>query len=260
MLTSQDRLIARGRLAGNAAQAEALAKAGELSVLIALRRDMKTAPAEDHFAENWASALQQAVELETGRYAVAVTDANSRFDVNRLAIGGLGDIQTLGRLMAALDLPADYATRIAAGIARGGALGSIDQLADLGLPPDAIAALRPHLETLPVAGNVNLNTVGQVFLGVLLNNPAAANRLIRLRDTNGRLTAADLAQMGVLAPPGSGYTSDVWDVVVSAETDGTQVRLTSRLVRFRGPGVRDVVVTSRRFGPEAGEIPGIPAQ
>ncbi len=258
MLTSQDRLISRGQLASNAAQAEALARAGELSVLVALRRDMQSAPAEDHYTESWARAVQETVELATGRFTVEVSDANARFDVNRLTAAGLGDIQMLGRMMSALELPAEYATQIAAGISRRGPIASVDGLVDLGIPAGAVTVLRPYLSALPIEGKTNLNTVEPLLLQLLLNNRSATDRLLRTRASKGKLEASDFAQVGTVPPPGTGYTSDVWDVTVTAEVDGTEVRLTSRLVRVRPENVPDVIVVSRRFGPDPAAIPSVP--
>ena len=87
MLTSQDDAIDRARRAGAAAQAEALALGAETSVLVALRRDMVEAPETDSYGEPWAQAAQAEVELETGRFAVTIHDAQAGLDLNGLRDG-----------------------------------------------------------------------------------------------------------------------------------------------------------------------------
>lgn len=248
MLDAQDRALDRGRLAGNFAQAEALARGAEASVAVALRRDMIEAPESDHLAEPWAASTQEGVELETGRFSVEVTDANARFDLNRLTGRTLIDAQILGRIAAVGGLSDDVAPRIAAGLAQAGPIAEIDALSNFGLTDAEIAALEPFVTALPVPGALNLNTAGGTVLAAVLNNRPAAMRLIRQRETAGFLTEADLARVGVIRPPNSGFTSDIWDVTAEAEVDGATARTRSRLLRRRSPGKVEVVAVSRRPG------------
>lgn len=248
MLDVQDRALDRGRLASNVAQAEALARGAETSVAVALRRDMIEAPETDHLFEPWTESLQEEVNLETGRFSVEVADANARFDLNQLTARTLLDTQTLGRLVAAAGLPADIGPRIVAGVAQAGPIAETDALSDFGLTAPEIAALEPLVTALPVPGALNLNTAGETVLAAILNNRPAAARLIRQRDAAGRLTGADLARVGVIRPPNSGFTSDVWDVTALAKVDGAIVKLRSRLLRLRSPGTVEVVTIARRLG------------
>ncbi len=258
MLTAQDRAVGRARLAANVAQAEALALGAEASVLVALRRDMVDAPEADHLGEPWALSLQDEVRLETGVFSVDVTDVNARFDVNRLSARRLSDIRALTRLVAALDLPEATAARIAAGIARDGKVTRLADLAPFGVTAAEIDVLRPHLVALPEDGLVNLNTTDGIVLAAVLGNPAAAQRLLRLRDRSGALTDADLAQSGVIRPPATAFTSNLWDVEVLAEVDGATARMTSRLLRRASLRGREVWVLSRRFGLPEGGRPTLP--
>ncbi len=249
MLTSQDSLLDRARRVSAAAQAEALALGGETSVLVALRRDMDAAPEVDHYAEPWALAQQQEVTLDTGRFAVVVRDAQARLDVNALAGGGVLQQQLLARLVAELDLPAEVAARIVVGL-RDGPVSDLSEIA--GLDDRVLAALAPHLTALPVPGSVNLNTADPLLLGVLLQNRAAARKLVAIRDRAGLITPADLRDAGVVGAGGYGFKSDVYDVTVTAEVDGMEVVLNSRLLRRSGVGTRDVVVLRRGFGAGSG--------
>ena len=259
MVTSQDAMLDRARRISALSQAEALARGAEASVVVALRRDMIDAPDTDSYAEPWAQAQQQAVTLDTGRFEVAITDAQARLDLNTLADGGLAQAQLLVRLTAALDLPGDVAPRITARMLRG---GPVTSLADIpGLDPITQDVLSPYVTFLPIPGMVNLNTADEDLIAVLLQNRTAASRLVAIRDRNGGLTQADLDDVGILGAQSAGLTSNVFDVVATAEVDDVSFTLRSRLIRIDAAGTAEVIVISRRFGAALdGPLPAIPEQ
>lgn len=259
MLDTQDRALSRGRLGANVAQAEALALGAEASVRTALRRDMTDAAREDHLNEPWATALQEEVTLDTGRFRVAVRDANAKFDINRLSERRIEDARAFLRIGAAAGLDEAAATAVAARIVTGGPIRSLSDLAGSGVPARDIAALRPLVDALSGEERVNLNTVGEAALSALLNNPIAAARLVRIRTSAGRIDPADLERVGVVQPVGTGFTSDLWDIDVAAQVDDAEVRMVSRVRRIRGVGANAVVAVRRRRGPDVGERPDPPA-
>ncbi len=259
MVTSQDAMLDRARRMSAMAQAQALARGAEASVVVALRRDMTDAPDTDSYGEPWALAQQQAVTLDTGRFEVTITDAQSRLDLNMLADGGLAQAQLLARLTAALDLAGDVAPRITARMLRGGPVTSLDDIPGL----DAVTrdTLSPYVTFLPVPGAVNLNTADEELIGVLLQNRTAAARLVGIRDRNGGLTQADLDDVGIIGAQSAGLTSNVFDMVATAEVDDVSVTLQSRMVRIADTGTPEVIVISRQFGVGAdGALPDIPDQ
>ena len=256
MLTSQDGAIDRARRASAASQAEALALVAETSVLVALRHDMIEAPDADHLNEPWAQAAQAEVVLETGRFSVALRDVQAGLDLNGLRAGGLLQIQALDRLAADLELPPDTADRIVAAMRDGPMLSRLGQVD--GLDEEARTRLAPHVTFLPRPATVNLNSADPLLMGAMLGNRTAARRLADMRERDGALVPQDLLDLGLIPDGATGFTSDVWDVVVLAEVDGVAVTLTSRLVRQRGQGSVEVIVASRHFGPEAGALPALP--
>ena len=250
MFTSQDNLIDRTRRAAAASQAEALALGGEASVVEALYRDMIAAPETDNFTESWAAIQQAPVQLASGTFSVTITDAQALFDVNQLAgqMAGLVQVQTLDLLLAQAGLPPQVAQGIVRQLQADGPISDIAALRDI--DPTARATLADLITALPLPGAVNLNTAPAPVLAGVLGNAAAASRLAALRDRQGFVTEADLAALGGLGVNGAGLTSDVYDVTVMAEVDGTPVTLTSRLVRLHAtPNQREVLVVARRFGP-----------
>lgn len=110
-----ERDSARERVVGmaDAARAEALALGAEASVIAELRRDLEIAPETDHFGEPWAQIAQEEARLATGRFSVTIRDAQRKYDINRLAGGGLGPVTTLARLLEEVDQPTDLAAQIA---------------------------------------------------------------------------------------------------------------------------------------------------
>ncbi len=259
MFTSQERQVDRVRKSANAARAEALARGAEDSVKVALRRDMIVAPEADHYAEAWYATAQEEVELATGRFSVALSDARARFDLNSLSGGGFAQQMILQRLIAVLELPEGAAADIITWFLRE---GPQDSLSDVEvLAPDVRAALAPHVTFLKTQGGINVNTAGPVVLAAVLGNLTTARLAIQLRDEKGFLTKEDLQGMGIVALAGAGYTSDTYDAVISAEVDDTKTTLYARLLRRSLQDVPIVSVISRRFGDIAPvdfpDVPGI---
>ncbi len=259
MLTAQDRAIDRARQAANVAQARELALGAEASVMVALRRDMMEAPEADHLGEPWASVLQREAVLESGRFSVDVQDANARYDVNRLAERRIADVQAFSRIAAAAGLEGPAAARVVSGLAERGPLADASELTSLGLSEEEAALLAPHVTAMaPPEGAINLNAAGPLILGALLGDARAAEMLMRRRAERGFLDAADLARAGVVMPPGSGFTSDAWDVTAVSEVDGAVVELRSRLRRDARGEAPIVMVERRAFGPAPGVRPPPP--
>ncbi len=246
MFTSQENLMDRTRRTAAGTQAEALVLGAEASLVAALRRDMQTAPDTDHFLEPWYLAAQDEVMLETGRFSVTVTDAQSRFDINSLAAGGLAQQQMMQRITQALDLPNRVAADVIDHILR---RGPVRELGDItALDAQVRRILAPHVSALPQAGNVNVNTASALVIGAVLGTASGARQLIKTRDNIGFLTRSDLIDAGIIAMNGIGFTSDIYDVRSVAEVDGTRVILTSRILRKTTLGEMDAYVISRQFG------------
>lgn len=258
MLDAQDRALVRGRLGANATQALSLALGAEASVRTALRRDMTDAAREDHLNEAWATSLQEEVTLETGRFRIEVRDANARFDINRLSARRIEDARAFLRIGAAAGLDEAAATAIAARIATGGPVRDLGDLERRGIPAGDVAMLRPYADALATEGRVNLNTADEAVLTALLNNSVATARLVRMRDSAGAMDPDDLASVGVAQPVGTGFTSDVWDIAVTAEVDDAEIQLVSRVMRVRGVGLNDVITLRRRVGPDPADRPTPP--
>jgi general secretion pathway protein K len=250
MFTSQDNLIDRTRRAAAATQAEALALGGEASVVAALQRDLITGPDTDNYTEDWALIQQAPVQLTTGTFSVTIVDAQALFDINQLADGGLVKTQVFTLLIAQAGIPASVGQGIINQVRSAGPLADLDALRDL--DDTTLSTLKARLVALPIPGNVNLNTATMPVLSAVLGNPATASRLLALRDRQGFITPTDLANLGGLAATGIGFTSDVYDVKVTAGVDDAVITLNSRILRLRRtPAEREVRVISRKLSAPA---------
>lgn len=249
MLSSRDAALDRVALQTDAARAEWLALGAEASVVDALRRDLDTGPDADHFNEPWASVIQEEAVLPTGRFSVAVRDAQARFDINLLAAGTLSPAIFLERLLAEVGQPPDAARDISRVLSVTGPVARLEDLEAYGIPPQVLGALEPYADALPVPGTINLNTADPLLLRAMFNNRAAAARVQRLRDSRGEVTRDGLAEADVLRPENSGFTSRIFDVEVLAESGAARVALRSRILRTDDLSGKGVVVIRRSLVP-----------
>jgi general secretion pathway protein K len=133
-----------------------------------------------------------------------------------------------------------------------GPLTDLTPLGRAGLDPAIVARLSALVTALPYDSKVNLNAVSEPLLAILLDDPAAARRLIVQRQRRGFLTAADLAEQGVTVPPGTGFASDLFWVTARARIGDTGQRMTSLLARRRLPdGSVRVMPVGRWLGANA---------
>lgn len=247
MLESEDVSLDRVARLADATQVEFLALGAEASVLDALRQDLNEHPDEDHFAEPWTSVIQQETVLSTGRFSVAVTDVQGKYDINFLSGTGLGPVEVLARLLAATDQPVELAPRLAALVRRVYPVGDLQDLASFGVAKPVLDALAPYVTAYPAPGTVNLNSADPVLLEAMLNNRSIALRLVSARTRKGFITREDLVSAGGLRPENSGWTSNTFDVAVLAEVGRARLQLETRILRFQGLDTKSIGIVSRRI-------------
>ncbi len=247
MVRASDVTVARSQVFSDAAQGQALIDGAEASAIAALRRDMVTAPDADHAGEAWAAVGQAETRVETGAFAVAISDAQSRFNLNSIAGSGVLGPQILSRIVARLKLPEDTAPRILARLTRPDPLLTLDQLVpEAGLSPDTLTRLREVVTLLPGRQDINLNTAAPDLIFALTDNPVQARILLALRDRKGSLTARDISAAAVILPPGTGFTSRYFQIVTRVTVGQTAQARQSLLRRFQtSAGEPDVAVIAR---------------
>lgn len=258
MMTGEDAALQRATLMGDAARARAIASAGELSAVAALRRDDDLA--NDYGAEPWANIADRGSPIAGGRFQLAIGDAQGKLNLNRLVQGDPLTRRRLEIVANALRLPRDTADHIAGFITVTGPLSDLDQLTAIGLLPDDIARLATMVTALPQATMINLNAIPEPLLGLLLDNPVAARGLIVRRARAGRLTRDDLALERVALPAGAGFASNLFWVRTRATIGDAGQELTSLLLRrpLKSGGVEVVAISRWRGAAAPAQAPALP--
>ncbi len=247
MVSLSEMSITRSQRFSAAAQAQALISAGEASAITALRRDMATAGEADHLAEPWALTGQDPVAIDGGRFALRIEDAQARFNLNSLSGSGVLGLQTLQRILVALELPAELGARIAARVAQPAPLERLsDLIPEAGLTGAEVRRLSDLVTVLPGANPINVNTAPLALLTALTDNPVQARLLDGIRTRQGFLTPADVAGAKVILPPGAAFASRYYRVTVTVQVDAVTQSLRSLLLRRTAPGGRAEVVVIER--------------
>lgn len=251
MVRTSDLSIRRAQVFSEAAQGLALIEGGEASAIAALRRDMVEAPEADHLREAWVKVAQSEIRVETGIFALEITDAQARFNLNSLAGSGVVGEQILKRIVGRLKLPEDTAARIFSRLAQDKPLRTLDQLVpEAGLAPETLASLRGLVTLLPGRLDINLNTASPDLIFALTDNPVQARILVSIRDRDGYLTTKDIIAANVILPAGTGFASQYFEVTTRVTVGQTSQSMYSLLRRYENvSGAPDVVVIARRANP-----------
>ena len=261
MLSGEDAAIDRSTRLREAAQALSYARGGELSAIAALRRDGLAAPETDNLSEPWAALAQRPVRIVGGSFALSIADAQARFNINALARGDVQSRATFDQIVAALGLPAVVGTRAAALIALTGPLADLGELSRAGVSDAQIAQMASLITALPSEASINLNTVGEPLLAVLLGDPVAARILTSRRTARGYLVGADFTSARTLPPLGTGFTSNLFWVRTRVTIGQTVQQEVSLLWRHRAGGTVLVDAISRWRGAAAPiQAPPLPSQ
>ncbi|MFC5346173.1 hypothetical protein ACETK8_15295 [Brevundimonas staleyi] len=246
MVSTQDIEVQRSTRLRDAAQANAYARAGELSAVTTLRRDALVAAGTDNLTEDWAKLGQQEISVPGGRFALAIEDDQSRFNLNSLHSGDAAPIALFQTIGASLNLDPASMIRIATVVRVAGPLTDDSLIVAAGVPRTDLDKLAPYVVILPEDATINLNTVGLPLLSLLTRDPEVARKLVEARTRKGFLMPADLSAEGAPAMTGVGFTSNHYRVVTTVTVGDVTQALDSRIARIRRDRAVDVVVTGRR--------------
>lgn len=248
-----------------------------------LREDGRSG-AVDHLGEPWATPLAEARlstflaadgdnNADAGPEAFlsgAIADAQARYNLRNL-LGEDGkvakaELEVLGRLCAAARLPSDVAQRLAEGLVRSWSdkpsgdaaidrqrtlpIQRFEQIRWLDLDPSVLEALRPHVDILPIATPINVNTASRDVIAAVLDiDLGTAERLVQTRqrtpiDSPERLKPY-LPQGTTPDPKRAGFSSMFFAVSGRLRLD-ERVLEEHALMQRRGTGGATEVVTLRR--------------
>ncbi|MEJ7928823.1 type II secretion system minor pseudopilin GspK [Ramlibacter sp. AN1015] len=241
-----------------------------------LREDARSGGA-DHLAEPWAVPLEEArlstflaadrdagtagTDAENVFLSGDIVDLQSRLNINNLVEGGrisAPGAQAFQRLFELLGLPgneletmvenlrqaADLATDTATSQQAPLMPQTTRQLGWIGLSPETVAALQPHVTVLPARTPVNLNTASAqvIYAAVPGITLAEAQQLVAARDASPFRTLADAAKVLEAREQGlgtglAGVASRFFEIRGRLRLDQTVIEERS-LVRRDGLNVR----------------------
>lgn len=231
MISREDVALQRAIRMRDAARAQAIARGGETSAIVALRRDLLVAPDNDNRAEPWAKLAVQGAEIEGGRFDLVIADAQGRFNINMLRRGDLESAALLARIAERLRLPPALAVQATELVRLFGPIWDLRPLHRAGLDPATLAQLSALITALPGDAKINLNSADEALLTILLDNPVSARTLVDLRKRKGYVSSSDLLALKIPVPPTAGFTSDYYWVRTRVTIGDTSQQLTSLLYR-----------------------------
>lgn len=217
------------------AQSEDLRRGALAWISVMLERDARDGNI-DHLGEPWAKVFPP-LPFEGGVIAVAISDAQARFNLNNLVRNGTpsaADIGVFQRLLRSLELEASLSEALVDWIdpdtqARpGGAedldylalappyrasnrpLASVDELRLVkGFTAEVVERLRPYVTALPEPTAININTAPERVLAALLPGSApAVQPIIGAREREPFKAVGDLARLlpADQPPPQAAYS------------------------------------------------------
>lgn len=263
MIAREEDALDRATRIRSAARALAVVRGGELSAISALRRDQAEAPDADYPGEAWGSIGQSDVAIDGGRFALAVADAQGRFNINNLRDNRSDTVDLWQRIGTAAGLSPDQIIAATAFVRGQGPVADLRPLEQAGVDAAVAEQLRTMVTALPGATRINLNVATEPLLAVLVDDPGKAAELVALRQRNGRLTRADLAEAEVFVPGTVGFTSDTFWVRTRASI-GETAQQGAALIRRR-PAVEDqpsetVTVARWRNAAIPADAPALPPE
>jgi len=248
MIVAQDIEVQRSTRLHDAAQAQAYGRAGELSAIVALRRDALTAPVVDTMNEPWAQIGQRAIDIPGGSFGLSIADEQARFNVNAVARGDVIPATTLLVIGERAGVSRANINLITLTVAALAPLRDDGPLRTAGVDPADLDRLAPYITFLPEASPVNLNTADPGLMEILLRDPAAVRRLVQRR---GQVPVTE-AEAAALGPPGLvGARSDHFRVVSDVRVGDIRRRTSAQIERVHTPQGWRVAVTSRQRLPPA---------
>jgi general secretion pathway protein K len=230
-----------------AARALAVVRGGELSAVVALRRDMVVAPAEDNQTEPWAKLSESGAPIEGGTFDLAIADAEGRFNLNMLRGGDAGAIVLFQTIAKDVGLSAEDVVKAVGYIRLYGPVTDIRPLRYAGLDPQATARLERLVTALPGTTAINLNAADQEMLRILFRDPLVAQRLAEIRARNGRLTLKDLSDQDLSPPWGTGFRSNTFWVRTRVTIGSTSQQVASLIQRVQRPDGKIAVGVVERW-------------
>lgn len=258
MIDREELALDRGLRMREAARAQAIVRGGELSALIALRRDGETAGDVDHAGEAWAKIGAAAAPIEGGTFDLAIGDAEGRFNINTVRTGEAGAVVLLQEIANQIQMPPEQVMAAIQYVRQQGPVTDLRPLLQAGVDPKIAAQLEKVVTALPGDTTINLNAATPELIAILFNDPLVASRLVQVRARQGFLTLKDLNDQHVTLPWGCSFRSSTFWVRTRARIGGTTQQEATLIQRRRTEDGRLETVPVERWR-NAAVPPGVPA-
>lgn len=257
MINREELALDRGLRTREAARALAVVRGGELSALVALRRDAETASDIDHAGEPWGKLSERNVPIEGGTFSLAIADAEGRFNINALRAGEASAVVVFQSIATEAGLQPEQILAAAEYVRRAGPIADLRPLRLAGIDAKVADRLERLVTALPGTTALNLNAADQEMLAILFRDSVVAQRLAEVRGRQGYLTLKDLSDQRVTMPWGTSFRSNTFWVRTRATIGGTSQQVATLVQRRPGPdGKIEAVPVERWRG--AAVPPGAP--
>lgn len=233
MINREELALDRGLRTREAARALAIVRGGELSAVVALRRDAEQSPEVDHVGEAWAKLSENGAPIEGGTFDLAIADAEGRFNINAVRTGEVSSTILFQAIGNEVGLTGEQIVAAIEYVRLKGPVTDLRPLRMAGVEPKVADRLERLVTALPGRTTLNLNAASEEMLAMLFRDPVIAQRLVAIRTRQGYLTAKDLADQAVSLPWGTSFRSNTFWVRTRATIGGTSQQAATLIQRSR---------------------------
>jgi general secretion pathway protein K len=247
MIDREELALDRGLRTREAARALAVVRGGELSAIVALRRDGTVSPDVDYPGEGWGKLSENGAPIEGGSFDLAIADAEGRFNINAMRAGDAGSVILFQEIAQAVGLKPEQVIAAVEYVRLNGPVTDLRPLRMAGIDPKVADRLERLVTALPGTTTVNLNAADPELLGIMFHDPLIGQRLGQVRERQGFLTAKDLTDQNVTLPWGASFRSNTFWVRTRATIGGTRQQGATLIQRQRSQEGEVIVVPVERW-------------
>lgn len=256
MINREELALDRATRLRQASRAMAIARGGELSAIVALRRDAQVAPDADYATEPWGKVAESGAQIAGGSFDLAIGDAEGKFNINLLMDGRADAVMLFRAIGAVAGLSDEQLVQVTALVRLHGPVTDLRPLRLAGLDAKVADRLEQMVTALPGQTAINLNAADPATLEVLFRDPMVVERLVQARQRQGYIALKDLSDNQVTQPPGTSFRSGTFWVRTRATIGETSQQLAT-LIQRRGTGQDAQAVPIARWR-NAAVPPGLP--
>ena len=262
MISREEIALDRGLRTREASRALAVVRGGELSALVALRRDAQLSPEVDHVGEPWAKLSEAGAPIEGGTFDLAIADAEGRYNINAVRRGDAASLILFQTIAREVGLTEDQMVAAIAFVRLRGPVTDLRPLRMAGVDAKVAERMERLVTALPGETSLNLNAADAEMLRILFRDPLVVTRLVAVRQRQGFLTLKDLTDQSVTMPWGASFRSNTFWVRTRATIGGTSQQGATLIQRRKNvEGVVEAVPVERwRNAAVPPEAPPFPAR